>query len=136
MKTVAEFENFTIFYDESVPAVGCQAFGHPKSSEYLRTAFKELIKTCERYGREHKNLGVLMDFRRAGGATTEDTEWVLSYVNPRIAESGAIKMALINPIDEFVQSSIKEWMDLPAIGNMKQRLFVDVESAISWLGVK
>lgn len=133
MQLLNKFENFTISFDEKVPGIICTALGHPKSSEYLHSVFKQVIKTCEEYGLKYENLTVLMDFQHAGGATSEDTEWVSTYVNPKLANAGVKKLAVLNPVEEYARISIQEYMELPPSGDMKLRLFGDHNSAMQWL---
>lgn len=133
MKVLFATDNFSILLDESIPCVVAKAIGYPKSSEQLQEAFRQVLRACEEFAPITAGLSLTLDLSEASGATSEDSEWVLNYLYPRLEQAGISKLAIISPNVEFARMSVAEFLELPSSGALKQRMFGELEIARQWL---
>jgi|SRR5690349_20370052 len=124
-------EYATIGLDDSIPCIGMELNGVPKTSEHYRFVQTKRLELISREIKNYPKLHLLTDSSNAGPVLDEDVEHFRRDVLPEIERLGIRHLAIVLPKSKYTILAIKEMTEHTHTINV--RYFETIQEAKIWL---
>lgn len=133
--TIQNDSTVTTTFDSSLPCVHQVWHGFARSDQF-RTATKTVIDFVQKNNRQYPHIQFLVDSRKLGPLSREDTEWAAREADPLLFKAGMRRIAFIVPqkmVSEMALKNYQRVVEENSSDTIQSQIFGDETQARQWL---